>query len=707
MRDLNAVFSTLQKKEKGQYALLSGCLFFASLLITAFCMMMYSPTVQNTLPEGGDSRKQVMMIFVLAIIGCAAFSVYAAGLFFRHKSRETGVFLALGVSRKVLGRRLRREVLGLTLVSCGAGLLLGTPLCWIIWSIFRLTLIDTPEMTLIFNLRAYLVPVAFTVFVLAALLVMQHRFLSRVNVLDIIQESHRAEPVRAVPRWYGWGGICMMVLGGLLGYSVPSFCVLVLHWYAPGILTSLFYLPALIGLYWVLLYTVVGGWHRGKNRYAHLLESGMMQFQGRQTVRNMLVVTVLVAGAYFASFYTPMAVAPGRAEIDNRPMDYSFFYRADQDMITKSDMEALASKYGVTMTDYAEMPSASLAVDGEQYVETDGPMGTTYTEEYTKTLCEIRFFSVSTWNALTGDDLVLKPGESAATLNRYGDFEEIGLVTNPVTHKELSVTTLEEPLRSDLFRDIRVLSDEDYAQITQGLTPDWQEIQVVFNAENDSYAFSKELFHTIVAHSGEEAVRIDGYDRIVRENDMAAGKIYLLDPESPERAAFPAIDPSKPDSSDFRMNWMYMPKFRVLDHSDFVSNFAVFLMLFVFVAILCFAAVAVILYTRSQTLMLSNAWVYEDLHKLGASSAYLRKTARGQVKRVFLAPMVIGTLLILGFYTLILMGNGGDGVIDATERTGFAACLAVVAVMSALFYGLYRLSVKKAWNILGIREMKR
>lgn len=100
MKDIRAVFSALRKNGKGQYKLLSGCLFFGSLLITAFCMMMYSPTVQNTLPQGGDSRKQVMMIFILAVIGCAAFSVYASGLFFRYKSRETGVFWLLDSAAK-------------------------------------------------------------------------------------------------------------------------------------------------------------------------------------------------------------------------------------------------------------------------------------------------------------------------------------------------------------------------------------------------------------------------------------------------------------------------------------------------------------------------------------------------------------------------------------------------------------------------------
>lgn len=702
MKDIRAVFSALRKNGKGQYKLLSGCLFFGSLLITAFCMMMYSPTVQNTLPQGGDSRKQVMMIFILAVIGCAAFSVYASGLFFRYKSRETGVFLALGLSRKTLSQQLRREVIQLAVASCGAGLILGTPLCWLIWSLFRLSLVDTPEMALIFDLRAYLIPLAFLLFVLIMLLVMQKRFLARVNVLDIIQESHRAEPVRAVPRWYGWGGILMIAIGCLLGYFVPSFCVRVLHWYAPAIFTAPFYLPALIGLYWVLLYTVVGGWHRGKNRYTHLIESGMMQFQGRQTVRNMLVVTVLVAGAYFASFYTPMMIVPGRAEIENRPVNYQFFYRADQDMITKSEIEEMASDFGAKVIDYVEMPSASLAIDGEAEVETEGPLGTTYTKEYREVFLEHRFFSVSSWNALTGDDLVLEPGECAATLDYYGDILDISLVTNPVTMQQLSVTTLPEPLPSELFQDIFVLTDEDYASIIQGLTPDWQEVQVLFNAENDSYAFSKALLHSIVAHSGPETAIFDGYDRISRMNAHKAGEEYWGD--QVEELNLPVIDLSQPDTSDFQLNWLYMPKFQALDDGNFLSNFAVFLLLFVFVAILCFGAVGVILYTRSQTLMLSNAWVYEDLRKLGASNRYLKKTVQGQIKRVFFSPILIGTVLMLGFYTLILLANGGDMVLDQNERMSLSVCLLVVAAMSAVFYGFYRFTLNKSWHTLHLSE---
>lgn len=97
MNSFSSVYAALRRKSKGRYALLAGCCFFSVLLINAYACMMQAPTILSVLPEGGDSRKQVTMVFALAVIGCAVFTTYAAGLFFRQKSRETGVFLALGL----------------------------------------------------------------------------------------------------------------------------------------------------------------------------------------------------------------------------------------------------------------------------------------------------------------------------------------------------------------------------------------------------------------------------------------------------------------------------------------------------------------------------------------------------------------------------------------------------------------------------------
>ena len=148
MKTFTQVYASLRRRSRGQYALLGGCSFFSVLLITAYACMMRSPTILTVLPEGGDSRKQIMMIFVLAVIGCAVFTTYAAGLFFRQKSRETGIFLALGASRKQIQSELFREMGLLSVGTCAAGAVLGMPLAWVIWQCFRMSVVNTREMRL-------------------------------------------------------------------------------------------------------------------------------------------------------------------------------------------------------------------------------------------------------------------------------------------------------------------------------------------------------------------------------------------------------------------------------------------------------------------------------------------------------------------------------------------------------------------------------
>ena len=413
MTRFSQVTAALRRKSLGQYALLTLCCFVSVLLITAYASMMGSPTVLSVFPEGGDSRKQMTMIFVLAVLGCGVFTTYASGLFFRHKSRDVGILLALGASKDQLRRVLAGELALMSLSACALGALLGTPLAWFIWQGFRLLLVDSEEMALAFDPHAYLLALAFSLFVVVMLFVMLGRFLRRTNILDVVNESRKSEPIRAVPRWYGPLGIILLAAGGFLGYMAPQFFILVLHWYAPDALTALFYLPALAGLYMILLHTVVNGWRRGSSRYRDLITSSMMKFQGRQTVRNMVVVTVLAAGAYFAAFYIPMLSSGTSSTTEDREFDYLFHYRADQDMPGREEVLHLAEEMGVTVTRYAQQSGAVLAYDGYADVVSEGPLGATYDVVYCEETASDVFLSESAWNILTGDDLDLEPGTAA------------------------------------------------------------------------------------------------------------------------------------------------------------------------------------------------------------------------------------------------------------------------------------------------------
>ncbi len=708
MKDFSQVYAALRRRNRKRYALLAGCCFFSVLLITAYACMMRAPTILSVLPEGGDSRKQVMMVFVLAVIGCGVFTTYAAGLFFRQKSRETGIFLALGAARRQIKAEQTKELALLTVSACAAGAVLGAPLAWGVWQLFRAVVVDTEEMALTFSPQAYLLALAFSAFVIVTVFFLGGRSVRRTNIIDIVQESHKSEPIRDVPRWYGPVGIALLAAGGFLGYIAPSFFVLVLHWYAPEWLTAVFYLPALIGLYMILLHTVVNGWRAKKHAYKDLISTSMMKFQGRQTVRNMLVMTLLIAGAYFASFYSPMLGTGAAMNYDARPVDYEYHFRNDQDIPSEAEVRSLAAEYGVSITTWAEAPMLRLGVDGWEHVEEDGPMGVTWHEEYREQMQSDLFLSESGWNALTGDTLDLAPGVVAGVFDSTGDGQGVfggnaTLLTNTATGKTLSVSPT-EGLRNDILFGRYVMDDGDYAAMAEGLPADWRETTVCFNVENcgETYDFAKALFYEIVDRSGPEVEQYDDWDPVIREREIREEGSYFLDKENLDAHGFERIDYTKRDSSNFRLSWQYMPQFRVLDKADFVKTMAVFLTLFIFIALICFAAVIVIAFTRCMTIALTNRRVYDDLRRLGAPNAYLYQSVRTQIKRVFLTPAVTGTALIYAFYSMILYFN--DNRLVKTELAGMGVCLGLIAGVSALLYGVYRATRKRVCVALGIRK---
>lgn len=706
MKNFSQVYAALRRKNRKQYALLGGCCFFSVLLITAYACMMRAPTILSILPEGGDSRKQMMMVFVLAVIGCGVFTTYASGLFFRQKSRETGVFLALGATRRQLKGEMTRELALLSFGACAAGAVLGAPLAWAVWQVFRALVVDTDEMALAFSPQSYLLALAFSLFVIVMLFFLGGRSIRRTNIVDIVRESHKSEPIRDVPRWYGPAGIALLAAGGFLGYMVPSFFVLGLHWYPPEGLTAIFYLPALAGLYMILLHTVVNGWSGKRGQYKDLISTSQMRFQGRQTVRNMLVMTLLIAGAYFASFYTPMLGTGAMMTYDARPVDYEYHFRDDQDIPGEDEVRALAEEYGVTITSWAEAPMLRLGVDGWESVEEDGAMGTTWHAEYRELLASQLFLPESGYNALTGEGIDLTPGTVAGVFDASGSGRSVfdgdaALLTNTVTGKTLPVTAV-EGLRNDILFGRYVMDDGDYAAMAEGLPDDWRETTVAFNVEDcaDTYDFAKALFYEIVDRSGPEVEQYDAWDPVRKQIAEDNGEAYVFDRVHLADYGFSPIDYAQRDSSAFRMSWQYMPQFRVLDRADFVKTTAVFLTLFIFIALICFSAVIVIAFTRCMTIALTNRRVYDDLRHLGAPRAYLYRSVRSQVKRVFLVPAVTGTALIYAFYAMIMYFN--DDRITDTEIAGMIACLGVIAAVSVLLYGVYRVTLQKVCGALDI-----
>lgn len=685
MKELEARLRRTDRKQAGLYLL---CNFISLMLMTAYSALMFSPTVLNIFPEGGDSLRQLYMIFIMTLFGCTVFTVYAASLFFRKKSRQLGILMALGASRKTLAPGLFREVILLSGSSAFLGILAGFPFIMILWKLFRFFIVDNQYMVLNLDFSCLWIPLVFALLVLFCACLLAFVYLRKTDILDVIQEEHQNEPVRELGLWCGPVGIILLIGGAMLGYNFPTFYRDLTHRFPSALLKVLCYSPVFAGLYMIMLHTVVNGWRfRRKNPWKNIVAKSMMKFQGKQTVNSLLVTTVLIAGGCFGIFYLPMLGTGTSMTIEQREYDYSWFWPSDQALPSEEEIQTLAKEYKVQIADWKECPYLSLAVDSNMMIDNDDG---SFSWKYYEIASEGHFLSESDFNKISGQNLSVEPGEYYAVTNKeetsYRIVDNSTRFTNMTTREVLPVSFkgfVHFEQLGALY--VGILDDGDFQKISQGLTPKWHGTMAFFNSEGkDSHPFARAFYEKIVASFDDDSISTGLYDPV--EYLMTEG--YTNDYFGTSyRNADEHLDRSQLDSADFRMFWNYMPQFRVLDSTEQLNTFSVFMMTFLFIGIVCFTAALVISYTRCQTLALNNAYVFYDLKRLGASPEYLSRELRRQAGPVFKIPAVVGMSCMVLLYGMMLYAN--DNRYTQSEIAGFLVCLEVIAVIALLFYAVF------------------
>lgn len=478
------------------------------------------------------------------------------------------------------------------------------------------------------------------------------RFLSRTNILDVVNEQRKSEPVRDVKSWYFPAGIFLVIFGAAAGYGHPWFFKVVFGIFAPA-WGNLLYLPILPGIYLLILFFVIRGKGSKKHPYRKIIPRSMMKFQGRQTVNNMLIMTLLIAGACFAMFYIPMLASGNLFATNAWEKDFSLRLRADQDMPDHEEILQLAGEYRLTLKNWTEVPMIVLGKDGTgEDIDENGK----YVYQYREVISDCIAISASGYEALTGDHLDLSPGiydECIDQDSAYGPDTGTTLLTNMVTGDALDVT-FGTVHYSHTLSGFTVLNDEDFTRISRDLDDSWKETFVQFDADSpygagDEYRFSQE----------------------------------------------------DADTFQFWSLWKYKPYFRVMEQNDFFMNMAILFMTFLFMAIICYTAALIISYTRSLTVALSNRQVYEDLIRLGAGNEFRFRSVRQQLSKIYSLPTILGMAAITLFFLMILFAN--DGHISLSEGTGLGVCLVIMLILGAVIFLFYRRTLKTVCRMLGIR----
>lgn len=698
---MNKVYQKLRKNSKGQYALLSFCIFLSVVLITSFALMYFGPTVQEFLPQGGDTRKIASLLFGVTAVGCFIFTVYASQLFFRFKAREYGILMALGLEKKTLRSLLMKELCILAGVSSLVGLICSIPVSFGIWKIFETFIISGEQMQYRFGMTGMLAGILMTILLMFALSIVGWRFVKKSDVMEILRTQQKTEMVKEVKGWIFPAGIILAVAGIVLGAVVPSFTARILDVSMPAVWNGI-YVLALIGIYMILLSAVAQS-HLKRNKkkyYKNLVSVSLMRFTAKATTRNMCVVVLLLFVCCGSAFYGMQYTLNDFVMDSKTDRTFSMHYPVLEKQIGAREIQDTAEKYKMEVQNYAEADAANLVISYE--CRDFNEEGTKYLNIYKEDAKASLFLPETAFEQIYQTELDLKEGtyQTVCVKNYNGAFDFVdGLksVKNPDTgvSRELqfgghieydSLASMGDPFAY-------ILNDSDYQDLSQGLQDQYREHLIFFDVADieSSYEFAKELLGQYMERTTELSNRQLGLWNIW-EKKLAedAEETYGYDQE---------LDMS-PENTTVIQDWKYAPMFNIIFEQDRMQMISVYVMLCMYICIIALAAIGVMTYVRSISVATDNKGIFESLTKLGADHAYQRMILKKQLAKIFLYPGIVGCGA--GFLFSFMMDYTNDGGITAIEIKALGILLLLIAVFCFVLFSVYRVSLKKAGKIVNL-----
>lgn len=693
------LFTKLKKYNKGNYRQFFFCYALSVILVSTLTLFMLSPFVQSRLPIGGDSRKMLYMVYAVAVLGCVLFIIYATGLFLRFKSREVGIFMALGTPKRVLAKTLTKEIVLLILKLGIAGIIIGGVIAFVFGKVYEGFVQSATGDSFSLPLTGFIGSFLFVTITVCIVMGMAVRFLKRANLIEILNEERRTEPIKKnVDTKYLVWGIILIAVGLLGGLIIPYIVSTMLKRSLSGF-PYIFYVLVFIGLYRVMVYSIAvhkKGRHPQKY-YKNLISFGMMKFQGISVVRNMLIVTLLIAGSLFAIFFSATNLIQGLGSAASEANDISYRYLGDAEKLTQEQVEKLAEDYQVGIDNYREAEFLRLLGSGvsrENY-DKSGKL----IEEYRKQDYIKNFISADEFERVTGIAVNVQPG-MYQYISREGNNEnywflpdDLDLVQNPDSGLQKPLSYAGTVEYSSFFYHYGqdgnanyILNDEDYAELEKGLSDEMHMTHILFDLSDtgDTYGFSKDLYARYCNSVSDSMKKMSAYDEYREATDSEYSYSEPVEIE-PERLGM-------------EIDWKYAPVFVPIQEKSFVQSYATLLLIFIFVAIVCLVSAGVIGYTRSITVAIKSKSVLMDVKKLGADRTYLNRVLKEQVKKVYVLPTIVAVVLMFVYYTLTLWQN--DGTITLNEYPMIAVNVLTCLAVCIYQYVLYRYSLKKAGKVI-------
>lgn len=160
----------------------------------------------------------------------------------------------------------------------------------------------------------------------------------------------------------------------------------------------------------------------------------------------------------------------------------------------------------------------------------------------------------------------------------------------------------------------------------------------------------------------------------------------------------------KPDysaeSMELLSDWKYAPQFRIIFRQDYMQLICIYVMLCLYIFIICLSAVAVMDYVRSISIAESNRDLFYNLERLGADERYRSAILKNQLSKIFQYPAALGCAL--GIACAAAMSWLNDWRFTGDELRTLLIMAGIALLIVLFLYGVYYVSKKAARRIIGL-----
>lgn len=640
---LKDITKKLVKNNFKEYALLIFSVAFAVCMTTTMAMIQFSPSVLNVLVPGGSSQMTALALYVIMMIGCITFIIFAQGLFMRYKSKEIGIFMSLGIKKDQVKKIVKKEMAYIIPLAAIIGIILAIPVSFICWNSIGVFFSNT-ESKFRIGWVGVIIGIIFTIVAKIIIDVITAKYISKVDILKILKTSSEVEEVKGGKPSLGIMGMLFIILG-------PVFINVSLHTSHPiwGKAGDIGMVLCILGVYFFAAQvSTIGSIVKNissKAYYKNLVFFNFMKLKGKQYTLSLFVGTLLTGVGLFSLLFNIGPLIEGNAKIQSSSSDFEFTSISHAAEIKKEEINKLANEYELNVTKFKEI---------------DGILLTSYNhlsdfgDEWWWGEDEI-FVSESNFNKFFRENVDVNRGKYVVAVDYKVKGDHWNELVRPryvkkfydaSSKKEIAVEPeetieIKDKMSSSFFYGyIRILDDADYISISNEIPNEFKFTHKAFDVDNlnKSMKFTNKFYDSYLEKLNYE------YDDDIRYR----GKYIIEGNKQHTKTKIKELTP------DMKRWWWLMPFSKIDALLNNTNIWVVYLVVFFVISITCLVAGSLVVGVKIINGMWHDKIIFKNITFIGAKKRNIKSVINKQIALIYLVPNMLAILMVAQIYSAII-----------------------------------------------------